>query len=93
MQKFQKKLPVSPGARESWLVQCVLPDGAVRWGCRVCSQQRQRPSFSKAQELAICPEEARLANLLRHAQTQAHRLAAQAYLAGQVDKGAGAPPP
>ena len=95
LREFQEKFPLSPGLQESWLVRRVLANGDVRWRCQVCDQQRcdqQRwhPSF---EQLSVRPEQARLSNLRRHAESKFHTPATKAYLEGQVNGGVGAPPP
>ena len=85
---FQSLLPIRPEAPESWLQRHVLADGSSRWGCKVCAVHAVGGSSLRLFRLR--PKAARLANLQRHGQSQAHAVATKAHLSGVVDSGAGA---
>ena len=76
LRAFQKKLPLRPGLQESWLGQRVLANGQERWRCKICDEFCG-PCF---RHLSVRHEQARLANLQRHARTKAHRSAVKAYI-------------
>ena len=91
LRAFQKKLPLRPGLRESWLGHRVLANGQERWRCKICDAFCG-PCF---RHLSVRHEQARLANLQRHARTKAHRSAVKAYIQRRSPKMAklGAFPP
>ena len=87
---LQSLLPIRPEAPESWLQRRVLADGSSRWGCKVCAVHAVDGISLQLQRFQLRPKAARLPNLRRHGQSQAHAVATKAHLSGVVDSGAGA---
>ena len=71
LRAFQKKLPLRAGLQENWLGHRVLANGQERWRCKICDRFRH-PGIKN---VSVRPEQARLENLQKHAESKSHRSA------------------